>query len=85
MVRQLGGDMTSSVFAWRQTSPLFMPEEEKGPQSPSAIPGCLYTGLALAPPLILPLWSALCSLHACDPIDLMWRDRAKWEDLIGTV
>lgn len=30
--------MTSSVFAWRQTTPLFMPEEEKGPQSPSAVP-----------------------------------------------
>lgn len=35
--------MTSSMFAWRQTSPLFMPEEEKGPQSPSAIAGCLNT------------------------------------------
>lgn len=41
MVRQGGRDVTSSVFAWRQASPLFMPVEEKGPQSPSAMPGCL--------------------------------------------
>lgn len=41
MVRQWCRDMTCFVFAWRQTSPLFMPEEEKGPQSPSAVFGCL--------------------------------------------
>ncbi|TNN71673.1 hypothetical protein EYF80_018024 [Liparis tanakae] len=34
--------MTSSMFARRQTSP-FMPGEEKGPQCPSAISGCLNT------------------------------------------
>lgn len=34
MVRQRGRDMVRSAFARRQTSPLFMPEEEKGPQSP---------------------------------------------------
>lgn len=35
--------MTCSASAWRQTSSLFMPEEEKGPQFPSASFGCLHS------------------------------------------
>lgn len=65
-----------SLFAWIQASPLFMPEEEKGSQSPSAILGCR---LQCAPglPLILPLWTP-CSLQARDSIDLMCGDSTKW-------
>lgn len=68
--------MSCSVFAWRQTSPLFMPEEEKGPQSPSAIFGCLNTSCT-RPAIDSPTVDCSCSLHACDPIDLMCEDLAK--------
>lgn len=58
--------MTSSVFAWRQTSPLFMPEEQKRPQSPSAIPCYLDSAPAIESPTV----DQSCSLRAREPLDL---------------
>lgn len=62
---EAGRHVTCSASAWWQTSPLFMPGEEKGPQCTTAAFGCLCSGCtrpAVEPRTV----DRRCFVWACD-------------------